>query len=268
MLGLTRDRRQLGEVIAETIRRLDIQGKRLLLLHNRLKAREELLFKSVVSALENGERERAYICANEASEIRKIRNSIWRCCLMVEQAIIRLDTMRSLGHVVSELRPALSLVKQLGDKLADVMPDVSSELGNVSTVLDEVLQSTSLPKSDVHVTSSKEGEEILREVTSKIKDGLRGRAPLAPRESTHDACDLSIDKLLEESKKPLKVVLYDVSEEAEERVLRYVVEHGGEVNFRQCAEECDLSLDELQQVLESLSRKGKIALERRGALMA
>ncbi|RLE48877.1 MAG: hypothetical protein DRJ33_08685 [Candidatus Methanomethylicota archaeon] len=246
------------------MRRLNAQSTRLLFLHKRLNDREEALFRTVVAALERGERERAHICANEITEIRKVRNSVWRCYLMVEQAIIRLETMKSLGYVVSELKPALDLVKQLGVRLANVMPDVSSELGNVSNVLDEVLQNTSLPKSDVKIVSSKEGEEVLNEVSSTIKSRIEVKLPSPPSEGQYD---VDINKLLEENKKPIKVVLYNIPKEAEDKVLRYIIEHGGEINFRQCAEDLGLTLEELQYILDGLVKKGKIVLERRGAMM-
>jgi len=264
MLGFLKKKPDLSEALTETIRRLNAQSTRLLFLHKRLSDREEALFRAVVTALERGERERARICANEVSEIRKVRNSVWRCYLMVEQAIMRLETMKSLGYMVSELKPALDLVKQLGGRLADVMPDVSNELSNVSNVLDEVLQNTSIPRSDIRIASSREGEELLNEVFSSVKNKIETRLPTPPSDGQYE---VNIDKLIEESKKPIKVVLYNISKEVEDKVLKYIIEHGGEINFRQCAEDLGLTLEELQHILDSLVKKGKIVLERRGALM-
>ena len=87
-----------------------------------------------MGALKKNNREKAAMCATELAEVRKLVKFLYNVQLAIERVILRLETIKELGDIVSDLKPALRLLQNVSQELFQVLPDVSSELNNVNTL--------------------------------------------------------------------------------------------------------------------------------------
>ena len=97
-----------------------------------------------MGALKKNNREKAAICATELAEVRKLVKFLYNVQLAIERVILRLETIKELGDIVSDLKPALRLLQNVSQELFQVLPDVSSELDNVNSTIQETLHATKL----------------------------------------------------------------------------------------------------------------------------
>ena len=97
-----------------------------------------------MNALNNKNKERAAICANEVAEVRKLIQFFYDVELAIERVILRLETIKELSNIVIDLKPALKLLQNVSQELCDVLPAVSSELSQVNETISETLCQTRL----------------------------------------------------------------------------------------------------------------------------
>ena len=97
-----------------------------------------------MGALKKNNKEKAAICATELAEVRKLVKFLYNVQLAIERVILRLETIKELGDIVSDLKPALRLLQNVSQELFQVLPDVSSELDNVNSTIQETLHATKL----------------------------------------------------------------------------------------------------------------------------
>jgi len=57
---------------------------------------------------------------------------------------MRLETIKELGDIVSDLKPALKMLQNVSSELFQVLPDVSSELSNVAGAVQETLHAAQI----------------------------------------------------------------------------------------------------------------------------
>ena len=119
------------ETVTRSIHTLKVQHNKLEQASYRLKERDTVLFQTCITALKNKNKERAAICANEVAEVRKLLQFFYNMELAIERVILRLETIKELGDVVADLKPALRLLQGVSQQLFELLPDVSSELSRV-----------------------------------------------------------------------------------------------------------------------------------------
>ena len=134
----------LRDVVVKSMQTLRMQHNKLEQATYRLRERDKILFQSCISALNNKNKERAAICANEMSEVRKLIKFLYNIELAIERVILRLETIKELNDIVFDLKPALKLLQGVSQQLFEVLPDVSSELSKVNEEISDTLQSTKL----------------------------------------------------------------------------------------------------------------------------
>ncbi len=118
---------------------LKIQQRKLEQASFRLKERDRILFENCMGALKKNNREKAAICATELAEVRKLVKFLYNVQLAIERVVLRLETIKELGDIVADLKPALRLLSGVSQELFQVLPDVSSELNNVNATIQETL---------------------------------------------------------------------------------------------------------------------------------
>jgi len=244
-----------------------------------------------MGALKKNNREKAAICATELAEVRKLVKFLYNVQLAIERVILRLETIKELGDIVSDLKPALRLLQNVSQELFQVLPDVSSELDNVNSAIQDTLHATKLSSDENLIPVGKKtegGEEILKEVTcfmqQKIADTLPEPPAAAPVQEktpikelvalTASSSQMIGHKTIEETGfDPTKTVFsYKKSEIKEfslkvekpcleDVLLDYVRKTNGEVDLSRCSSELQTSNEEIERALESLGTKGKIKIE-------
>lgn len=286
----------LREVATNSISTLKIQQGKLEQASYRLKERDRVLFETCMNALKRNNKEKAAICATEIAEVRKLISFIGNVHLAIERVIMRLETIRELGDIVTDLKPALSLLQNVSAQLFQVLPDVSTELNNVNAAIQETLQQTKLTTDENIVgvgRKTEAGEEILKEVSCFMEKKLSETLPEPPLSGpvkekasappirelvalTASSSQVFGQKSREESgfdpqktlfsykKSEIKEFTVKVEKPTpnlEEVLLEYVRKCNGEIDLTKCSSELQTSNEEIERALESLGSQGKIKIE-------
>lgn len=290
----------IREVATKSICTLKVQQNKLEQASYRLKERDRILFETCMGALKKNNKEKAAMCATEIAEVRKLIKFLYNVQLAIERVVMRLDTIKELGDIVADLRPALTLLQGVSQELFQVLPDVSTELCNVNSAIQDTLQQTKLTSDENLVPVGKKteaGEEILKEVSCFMEQKLaetlpeppvaapvkeKAKAPAPPiRELvalTASSSQVFGSKIHEESgfdpektlfsykKSEIKEFSVKVEKPApnlEEVLLEYVRKTNGEIDLTRCSNELKTSNEAIERALENLGTQGKIKIELR-----
>jgi len=281
----------IREVANKSITTLRVQQNKLEQASFRLKERDRVLFETCMGALKKNNREKAAMCATELAEVRKLVKFIYSVQLAIERVILRLETIKEIGDIVTDLKPALRLLQNVSQELFQVLPDVSSELDNVNSTIQETLHATKLSPDENLIPVGKKtegGEEILKEVSSFMQQKISETLPEPPVEApvqqktpikelvalTATTSQMIGHKTSEETgfdpskalfsykKQEIKEFSLKVEKPClEDVLLEYVRKTNGEVDLSRCSSELQTSNDEIERALESLGTKGKIKIE-------
>ena len=283
------------DTVVNSIQALKTQRNKIEMATYRLRERDKILFQSCITALKAKNKEKAAICANEVSEVRKLVGFLYNVELAIERVILRLETIKELNDVIFDLKPALKMLQGVSQQLFAVLPDVSSELSKVNEEINETLYATKVnaDESIIPVHNKTPGvEEILQEVSSFLEQKLVDALPEPPatlamsepqkvpvREMVALAanCSQTIgQETVEESDGNSSQTLFsykkaEISEISlqienpplEDVLLDYVRKSRGEIDIARCSVDLDTSYEDVVKALENLGAQGKIKIELR-----
>ena len=272
---------------------LKIQHNKLEQASFRLKERDRILFQTCIHALNNKNKERAAICANELAEVRKLIKFLYNVELAIERVILRLETIKELSDIVVDLKPALKLLQSISQQLFEVLPDVSSELSKVNEAISETLYSTKITADESIIPVNRktpEGEEIIKEVSGFIERKLAEELPEPPatletpeterttlkemvaltancsqaigNETVTESDRNSSQTLFSFKKSEIQEISLTVEKPSlEDILLEYVKKSNGEIDLKRCSVDLKTSYEEIEKTLQSLGTKGKIKIE-------
>jgi division protein CdvB (Snf7/Vps24/ESCRT-III family) len=291
----------IREVATKSICTLKVQQNKLEQASFRLKERDRILFETCMGALKRNNKEKAAMCATEIAEVRKLIKFLYNVQLAIERVVLRLETIKELGDIVQDLKPALKLLQGVSQELFQVLPDVSTELCNVNSAIQDTLQQTKLTADENIVgvgRKTEAGEEILKEVSCFMEQKLSETLPEPPvapaaapvkekepatpiREMvalTASSSQVFGQKSTSEngfdpekclfSYKKSEIKEFSVKVEKptanlEEVLLEYVRKTNGEIDLGKCSSELNTSNEAIERALENLGTQGKIKIELR-----
>jgi division protein CdvB (Snf7/Vps24/ESCRT-III family) len=272
---------------------LKIQRSKLEQASFRLKERDRILFQTCIHALNNKNKERAAICANELAEVRKLIKFLYNVELAIERVILRLETIKELSDIVVDLKPALKLLQSVSQQLFEVLPDVSSELSKVNEAISETLYATKITADESIIPVNRktpEGEEIIKEVSGFLERKLAEELPEPPatletpetekttlkemvaltancsqaigNETVTESDRNSSQTLFSFKKSEIQEISLTVEKPSlEDVLLEYVKKSNGEIDLKRCSVDLKTSYNEIEKTLQSLGAKGKIKIE-------
>ncbi|MFQ6073813.1 MAG: Snf7 family protein [Candidatus Bathyarchaeia archaeon] len=284
-------------MILQTIRKLRIQKVKLEQVNFRLQRRDRVLFEACIVHVRKNQHEQAAICANELSEVRKLRNMVVQCQLALERIILRLETIKEISEIFAELKPALKTLRGLTKNLVRVLPDVATELEKVNESIAETLAMTRInPELSLPLPAKTEaGEEILKEASAVLEEKLIEQLPEPPAPAEHTrvvvkeepsrqhekvkqmvALSVSCSEVVEHDEhgaaqkylscKDMELRGVSMTTRSnsllEDAILEYVKKSNGEIDTKQCALQLNIPHDEVLKALENLGAKGKIQIQR------
>ena len=244
-----------------------------------------------MGALKKNNKEKAAICATEIAEVRKLVKFLYNVQLAIERVILRLETIRELGDIVADLKPALRLLQGVSQELFQLLPDVSSELNTVNETICETLHAAKISTDENLIPVGKKtegGEEILKEVACFMEQKLAETLPEPPiaalvKEKTpikelvaltasssqvfgHKASEETgfepSKTLFSYKKSEIKEFSLKVEKPClEDVLLEYVRKTNGEIDLSRCSSELQTSNEDIERALENLGTKGKIKIE-------
>ena len=272
---------------------LRIQHNKLEQASFRLKERDRILFQTCINAVNNKNKDRAAICANELVEVRKLLKFLYHVELAIERVILRLETIKELNDIVVDLKPSLKLLQSVSQQLFEVLPDVSSELSKVNETISETLYSTKITADESIIPVNRktpEGEEIIKEVSGFLERKLVEELPEPPatlgtsetekttlremvaltancsqamgNETVTESDKNSSQTLFSFKKAEIQEISLTVEKPSLEDVLfEYVKKSNGEIDLKRCSVDLNTSYEEIEKALQSLGKKGKIKIE-------
>jgi division protein CdvB (Snf7/Vps24/ESCRT-III family) len=280
------------ETVLKSIQTLRVQQGKLGLAAHRLKNRHDFLFQTCVSALRNKNKERATICANEISEVRKLIQFLHSVELAIERVVLRLETVKELSEIVVDLKPALRLLQSVSQELISVLPDVSSELCKVNDTISETLYSTKITADESVIPvnwKTPGGQEILNEVSCYLEKKLAEDLPEPPAlqkiqdaekttiremvaiasgvtetagKKTDEESERDSQTLISYKKAEIKEISLKVEDsQLEDILLDYVKKTNGQIDLARCSVDLETSNEEIEKALHNLGSKGKIKVE-------
>lgn len=149
----------------------------------KIKQKNDYIFNKIVSAQKSNNHMHAKAYANELLEIRKMHNMVNGAKLALEQIQLRLNTVSELGDIVVTLSPCMSVIKGLGASLGGIMPEATSSMQNLSQILGDVLNSSSMSGTDSAMTTYSSNSDtlaILEEAAAVIEGQTRASIPEPP----------------------------------------------------------------------------------------
>ncbi len=281
------------EIVIKSVQTLKVQRNKIQQASYRLKERDRILFQTCISALNRKNKERAAMCANEVAEVRKLIQFLYNVELAVERVILRLETIKELSDIVTDLKPALRLLQNVSQELFNVLPDVSTELSQVNETISETLYSTKIRTDESIIQVNRKtpgGEEILKEVTNVLERTISEKLPeppAAPKISQPEQATLkemvaltascsqiagngaednsenmSPQTLFSFKKAEIKEISLMVEKPSlEDVLLDYVKRSNGEIDMTRCSVDLQTSNEEIEKALENLGTQGKIKIE-------
>ena len=243
--------------------------------------------------MKNKNRERAAICANEISEVRKLVRFLYNVELAIERVILRLETMKELSEIVVDLKPSLKLLQSVSQELFEVLPDVSSELSKVNDTINETLYSTKITADESIIPVNQKtvgGQEIINEVSSYLEQQISDNLPEPPttpkvperepatlkqiiaiatniseksgQETDEESRGESSQTLFSYKKAQIQEISLKVeNSQLEDVLLDYVKKSNGQIDLTRCSVDLEKSNEEIEKALQSLGSKGKIKVE-------
>lgn len=274
MGALGRSKRSTSEVLSEAIRELGKYYSRLELAYMKLTRRDKELFDECTSYLSRGLKNKAIVYANEIAEIRKIMKVIQGVQLNLERAILRLETLRTMTPTLEDIKGVFGEVKGVLEDVARIMPSLTPEMNNLANSINDLIMTTEMNitppeplavKSEAAEAILKEASEFLRqEIERKIPEPPLDIPAPKPAEPIRPRIALTIDGsevYFGEDNSVIGEINDQMNTLAEDLVLDYIERNNGVMKVSKCAEELSMSRTKVMQILESLSRKGKIKIE-------
>jgi len=252
----------LKEKIAQARYKIDIQREKLAQTSAKLEQRDRELFDRCVKAELSKNSAYAAIYANECVEIRKMAKLVLSAELMLERAVLRLETIEEFGDVLVQLAPITSIVRETRGQLAGVIPEVAKELDEVHELLNSTLpESSDLAVQEATAESSEEAKRIFEEANIVAEQRLSERFPELPITMSVPEKRLVAEAEAVPSSQPNVIVTNGENALLEQTVYKYIRACGGELNLEKCASDLHISPETVKRIIGKLTEEGKLRVQ-------
>jgi division protein CdvB (Snf7/Vps24/ESCRT-III family) len=176
------DRTPLKPRIESAIRILQIQTHKLDKISHALSQKDSDLFEKIVTAQTRHDIHHSNIYATELSELRKTEKTVQQSRLALEQIVLRVQTVREWGDIVSSMAPAIGVIRNVKKAVSRVMPEAERELGDVGESMSSLLMEAGEYTGGTFnlATSNDETEKILGEAAAVAEQKMKEKFPEMP----------------------------------------------------------------------------------------
>ncbi|HET6590690.1 MAG: Snf7 family protein [Candidatus Nitrosocosmicus sp.] len=174
--------------IEEAQKRLHSQISKLETMSAKMDEKDQIIFKRIISAMQNHDSQYAKILSNELSQIRKMNKMITSAKLALEQIQLRLNTITELGDVVVTLSPAMSVIKNIQGGLNSMIPEAGQSFGKITDILNGIMNdSGQIPTaSEINGNTGSVSEDalkIIEEASAIVEQNMKDKFPDLPNSS-------------------------------------------------------------------------------------
>jgi division protein CdvB (Snf7/Vps24/ESCRT-III family) len=149
---------------------------------NRLRQRENSIFKKTVAAVQTHDQESSKAYSNELAEVRKMTKVVTQSKLALESVTYRLETVKDMGDFAVTIAPAIGVVKKVKSTLAEAVPDAQGALGDISNQLTSIMSDVGGITGDNFYSqeSSEEANKIMAEAAAIAEKRVNESLPQVP----------------------------------------------------------------------------------------
>ena len=168
--------------IEVAVRKLQNQISKLDSMINKLKQRDEKLFKRIVTATQQHDITTSRVLSKELAEVRKVTKLLGNARMALEQIELRLSTFHDLGDTVITIMPTIGLMRNLRSSLVKFMPEADHELAGMTEMLNGLMTDT-FHSGDFGIDSeatTEESEKILQEAAAVAEAAINDKLPSMP----------------------------------------------------------------------------------------
>ena len=257
--------------IVTALKEIEIQRRELETLRGRLSERRQKLFDSTVRALQEKNKSKASVYANEHAEVRKTMKVVEASELALIQVTLRLQSIMEIGDAMAHMTTAFKSLKVVSKTMEGFVPalDATSESIN-STLTETMAQMGQLSPGiqvDIHNENAEELVEQARkfaeEQAEKLKQSLRVMPSRFESEVSHSDDRIPILATgddFEEEESPILGTLFSsrTDPKVESEVLRYATAHNGVIDVTETSSRLGIPQDEVELSTIRLVAQGKV----------
>jgi division protein CdvB (Snf7/Vps24/ESCRT-III family) len=153
---------------------------------NRLKQRENSIFKKTVTAVQAHDQESSKAYSNELAEVRKMQKIVLQSKIALEQITTRLQTVTDVGDFAATIAPAIGVIKNVRGILGEAMPDAQGALGEIGAQLNSIMVDvgTITGTTFYQAENSEEANKILSEAAAIAEKRMSDNLPEVPNTSS------------------------------------------------------------------------------------
>jgi division protein CdvB (Snf7/Vps24/ESCRT-III family) len=180
--GVVKPSGPLKPRIEQAQRKLQMQIMKLDTIGQKLREKDQSLFKKIVQSIQTHDTQYSAVLSNELAQIRKLNRMVTQAKLALEQIQLRLSTVTELGDVVVTLSPAMAVVKNVKSGLAGMMPEVDNEMGEISDLLGGILMDAG-QVGGLNINfeyANEEASKILEEAANVVESRMKEKFPDLP----------------------------------------------------------------------------------------
>jgi len=153
---------------------------------NRLKSRENSIFKKTVAAVQSHDQETSKAFSNELAEVRKMAKIVTQSKIALEQITTRLQTVTDIGDFTATLAPAIGVIRNVRSTLGTAMPEAQNALSDIGATLSSLMTDVGGLTGGNFFTpeSSEEADKIMAEAAAVAEKRMSDSFPEVPTASS------------------------------------------------------------------------------------
>ena len=267
---LGRGERDYKTKIATALREIDLQRRELENLKGRLSERRQRLFESTVRALQEKNKSKANVYANEHTELRKVIKIVEASELALTQVSLRLQSITEIGDAMVHMGAAFRSLKSVSKTMEGFVPALDATSSSINDTLTETMaqmgQLSPTINVDVHNENAEQLVEQARKFAEEQSERLRQSLHVIPSRfeqeihSTDDHVPLLATGEDGDEESPILGTVFSSPDSAkvEGEVLRYASTHNGVVDISETSMRLGIPADEVEHSMIRLMAQGKV----------
>jgi division protein CdvB (Snf7/Vps24/ESCRT-III family) len=270
LLSGRKDGEYKGKIVT-ALKEIEIQRRELEGLRGRLAERRQKLFDSTVRAVQEKNKAKANVYANEHAEVRKTMRVVEAGELALTQVTLRLQSIMEIGDAMSHMTTAFRSLKTVSRTMEDFVPALDATSASINNTLSETMaQMGQLSPGitvDIHNENAEELVEQAKRFAEEQAEKLRQSLHVVPSrfEAEVNTIEDRIpilatgDDEYEEESPILGTIFSTVSDpKVENDVLKYASDHNGVINVSETSSTLGIPQDEVEQSMIRLVAQGKV----------
>ncbi|MGA2198906.1 MAG: hypothetical protein ABSG45_03110 [Nitrososphaerales archaeon] len=260
--------------IVLALKEIEIQRRELEGLKVRLSERRQRLFDSTVRALQEKNKSKANVYANEHTELRKTIRIVEASELALTQVSLRLQSIMEVGDAMIHVGAAFKSLKSVSKTMEGFVPALDATSASINNTLTETMaqmgQISPGITVDVHTENAEELVEQARKFAEEQAEQLKRSLHVMPsryEQEIHQTDD-HIPILATGDDGEENVVLGTIfgppnNPKVEGEVLRYATAHDGVIDISETSMSLGIPQDEVEHSMIRLVAAGKVKSQHR-----